>query len=136
RCTKPYERPVDSASARMLTPDSYFFLRSADSLSRSAPVTRRPLVRSATGVSSFVTAAPDMITQRDPIGHPCGPPIRAATVACAGDLHGRGGPRAARPAAPAARRGRRPPGRRRAARGGPPPSRPAYDPPPGAGAQG
>ena len=33
RCTKPYERPVDSARARMLAPFSYFFFRSVASFS-------------------------------------------------------------------------------------------------------
>ena len=36
RCTNPYDRPVDSARARMLAPFSYFFFRSAASLSRWA----------------------------------------------------------------------------------------------------
>ena len=48
RCTKPYERPVDSARARMLAPFSYFFFRSVASFSRCAPVMRAPFFRSAT----------------------------------------------------------------------------------------
>src|SRR5262249_61288552 len=48
RCTKPYERPCDSASARMLAPWSYFFFSSEASLSRAAPVIRAPFLRSAT----------------------------------------------------------------------------------------
>ncbi len=48
RCTKPYDRPVDSASARMLAPFSYFFFRSDASLSRATPVIRLPFFRSAT----------------------------------------------------------------------------------------
>src|SRR6266567_5207141 len=42
RCTNPYDRPVDAASDRMLSPASYLFLRSAASFVRSAPVTRVP----------------------------------------------------------------------------------------------
>src|SRR5215218_9496989 len=48
RCTKPYDRPVDSARARMLAPFSYFFFRSLASLSRWVPVIRAPFFRSAT----------------------------------------------------------------------------------------
>ena len=48
RCTKPYERPVDSARARMLAPFSYFFFGSVASFSRCAPVMRAPFFRSAT----------------------------------------------------------------------------------------
>src|SRR5579884_2184582 len=53
RWTKPYERPVSSASARMLAPESYFLLSSDASFSRAAPVTRLPFFRvSATRASS------------------------------------------------------------------------------------
>jgi hypothetical protein len=48
RWTKPYDRPVDSASARMLAPFSYFFFSSDASLSRATPVIRLPFFRSAT----------------------------------------------------------------------------------------
>src|SRR3954463_13658337 len=48
RCTNPYDRPVDSARARMLAPFSYFFFRSLASLSRVDPVIRAPFFRSAT----------------------------------------------------------------------------------------
>src|ERR671926_219154 len=34
RCTKPYDRPVDSARARMLAPFSYFLFSSLASFSR------------------------------------------------------------------------------------------------------
>src|SRR5699024_9990655 len=40
---KPYDRPVSSARSRMLRPDSYFFFRSAVSLSRCPPLIRAPL---------------------------------------------------------------------------------------------
>src|SRR5690606_6130800 len=68
RCTKPYERPVSSANARMLAPASYFFFRSAASLSRAAPVTRLPFFRvSATRASSWeVRSGLLMITPTGP----------------------------------------------------------------------
>ena len=45
---------ADTASARMLAPESYFFFRSAASFSRAAPVTRLPFFRvSATRASSW-----------------------------------------------------------------------------------
>ena len=43
RCTNPYERPVEEASARMLSPDVYRLTRSFASVARSAPTIRRPL---------------------------------------------------------------------------------------------
>jgi hypothetical protein len=42
RCTNPYERPVEDASARMLSPDVYRLTRSFASVARSAPTIRRP----------------------------------------------------------------------------------------------
>src|SRR5258708_3294065 len=47
----PYDRPVASASARMLAPASYFLRRSAASRSRSPPVTRLPFLRVSATVS-------------------------------------------------------------------------------------
>jgi hypothetical protein len=44
---KPHNRPVDSASARMLAPFSYFFISSHPSWSRAAPVIRLPFLRRA-----------------------------------------------------------------------------------------
>jgi 2-polyprenyl-6-methoxyphenol hydroxylase-like FAD-dependent oxidoreductase len=69
RCTKPYDRPVDSASARILAPFSYFFFRSDASLSRATPVIRLPFFRSATSkrlpfrLEEPVTALAAMIDQ-------------------------------------------------------------------------
>jgi hypothetical protein len=47
RCTKPYERPVDSDSSRMLAPPCYCFTIWLASLSRFAPVIRAPFLMSA-----------------------------------------------------------------------------------------
>lgn len=53
RWMNPYERPVDSASARMLAPRSYFFFKSAASLSRVEAVIRAPSRRpTAVGLMS------------------------------------------------------------------------------------
>src|SRR5690349_9633169 len=59
----------------MLSPESYLFLSSAASLSRSAPVTRVPFLRvsaTSTSRSDVVTAAlsPAMISHSRPIGYP------------------------------------------------------------------
>src|SRR6185437_6200966 len=54
RCTKPYDRPVESASVRMLAPLSYFLRRSAASRSRSPPVTRLPFLRVSATVSPLL----------------------------------------------------------------------------------
>src|ERR1700754_1745121 len=58
----------------MLAPESYFFLRSAASLSRAAPVTRLPFFRvSATRASSWeVRSGLLMITPRGRPSHPFG----------------------------------------------------------------
>ena len=45
RWMNPYDRPVEAASDRMLSPAPYRFLRSAASFVRSAPVTRVPFLR-------------------------------------------------------------------------------------------
>nr|WP_196790980.1 hypothetical protein [Motilibacter aurantiacus] len=44
RWTKPYERPVSSARARMLEPLEYFRFSSVASFARSLPVTRAPFL--------------------------------------------------------------------------------------------
>jgi hypothetical protein len=41
----PYDRPVDAASERMLSPAVYRFYRSPASFVRSAPVTLVPFLR-------------------------------------------------------------------------------------------
>src|SRR3954466_8808738 len=75
RWIKPYERPVAAARARMLSPESYLFLSSVASLSRSAPVPRVPFFRvsaTSTSRSDVVTAAlsPAMISHSRQIGYP------------------------------------------------------------------
>src|SRR5437764_7173594 len=47
RWMKPYDRPVSSASARILEPFSYFLTSCDPSLSRAAPVIRLPFFSSA-----------------------------------------------------------------------------------------
>ena len=42
RCTKPYDRPVEDASDRMLSPLVYRLTKSLASVARSAPTIRRP----------------------------------------------------------------------------------------------
>src|ERR1700684_4307894 len=58
---KPYDRPVEAASERMLSPELYRFLRSEASLARSAPVTLAPFFSvSVTQSSRCTEVAPQL----------------------------------------------------------------------------
>ena len=67
RCTKPYERPVDAARDRILSPESYRFLSSVASLLRSTPVTRVPFLSVSPMYITFPAA--DVYKHGTPNGH-------------------------------------------------------------------
>src|SRR5580704_4816370 len=58
RWTKPYDLPVEAASDRMLSPESYLLPRVVASLLRSTPVTRVPFLRVSTTCTSRLLQSP------------------------------------------------------------------------------